>query len=132
MIVLDASSVLCWLLGAPGAARVAEFADRASGRLHAPQLLDLEVVQVLRRYAASREVRAARIDEAFADFRALPVTRYAHELLLPRIWQLRGSLTAYDAAYVALAEALDAPLLTTDAKLARSHGHGARIELIRS
>ena len=64
------------------------------------------------------------------DLLDLPVHRHPHDILLPRIWELRRSVTAYDAAYVALAEALDAPLLTRDGKLARSHGHRARIELV--
>ncbi len=70
-----------------------------------------------------------RADQALQDLRALSIVRYPHDVLLPRIWELRSSLTAYDAAYVALAEVLDAALLTCDGKLARSHGHDARIEL---
>ncbi|MGH9205136.1 MAG: type II toxin-antitoxin system VapC family toxin, partial [Acidimicrobiales bacterium] len=68
--------------------------------------------------------------EALADLTDLPLVRYAHAHLVSRVWSLRESLTAYDAVYIALAEALEAPLLTTDRKLARSHGHEARVESI--
>jgi len=86
--------------------------------LHAPHLLDLEVVQVLRRYAASGALSGERALLALQDLSALDLERYPHEPLLGRIWQLRKKMSAYDAAYVALAEALDAPLLTFDARLA--------------
>jgi predicted nucleic acid-binding protein len=98
--------------------------------LHAPHLLDVEVAQVLRRYAARGELTAARGVEALADLAAFPLTRYPHDLLLARIWALRENLTAYDAAYVALAEALRAPLVTRDERLASAPGHRATIELV--
>ncbi len=129
MIVLDASAALQWLLNAPSAARVARRVIEAGRSLHAPHLIDLEVAQVLRRYTSAREVSVARAEQAFEDFRRIPLTRYPHAVLLPRIWQLRNSLSAYDAAYVALAEAIDAPLVTADGKLGRSHGHDAEIEV---
>ncbi|MFN2387539.1 MAG: type II toxin-antitoxin system VapC family toxin [Thermoanaerobaculia bacterium] len=97
--------------------------------LHAPHLLDLEVAQVLRRYLGQGDLSEQRAAESLRDFLDLSVARYPHEPFLPRIWQLRANLTAYDAAYVALAEALDAPLVTRDARLARAAGHEARIEL---
>ena len=100
-------------------------------RLCAPHLLDLEVTQVLRRFAQLREISGDRLLQALDDYRALLIERSAHVDLLPRIWGLRDALTAYDAAYIALAEALDSPLLTCDARLARSHGHRAVIELIQ-
>ena len=74
--------------------------------------------QVLRRYALSAELDAARGAQALEDLAALPLSRYPHDVLLPRIWELRHSITAYDAAYVALSEALAAPLVTRDAALA--------------
>lgn len=130
MIVVDASAVLELLLGTAIAPRVtARLLDQAES-LHAPHLLDIEVAQVLRRFAAAGELTATRGREALDDLDALPITRYPHDILLPRIWELRANLTAYDAAYVALAEALDAPLLTTDARLARAPGHRARVELM--
>lgn len=132
MIVLDASAALAWLLGAPGAARLARRIVGSGRSVHAPHLIDLEVAQVLRRYVASREIPALRAGQALEDFRRIPITRYPHAVLLPRIWQLRGSLTAYDAAYVALAEAIEAPLVTADGKLGRSDGHAARIEVFEA
>lgn len=98
--------------------------------LHAPHLLDLEIAQVLRRYALTGELNPTRGLEALEDLADFPVTRYPHNLLLPRIWELRYNITAYDAAYIALAEALAAPLLTRDAALASSGGHHAQIELV--
>ena len=98
--------------------------------LHAPHLIDVEVLQVLRRYVIGRQIDPARAEEALTVFGAMPLERYSHELLLARMWHLRRNLTAHDASYVALAELLDAPLLTRDAGLARSTGHHAEIELI--
>lgn len=130
MIVVDASAVIEVLLNTPAGVRVADrlFADGET--LHAPHLLDLEVAQVLRRYALSAELDAARGAQALEDLAALPLSRYPHDVLLPRIWELRHNVTAYDAAYVALAEGLAAPLVTRDAALAASRGHAARIELL--
>lgn len=88
--------------------------------LHAPELLDVEVLQVLRRFHLSRELTAERGAEAVRDLRALPIERYSHELLLDRIWELRSNVTAYDAAYVALAQLLRCPLMTADLRLARA------------
>jgi predicted nucleic acid-binding protein len=101
-----------------------------SESLHAPQLIDLEVAQVLRRNVAAATIASARGKEALQDLRDLSLVRYPHEMLLERIWELRDNLTAYDAAYVALAEALDAPLLTCDRKLASPGSHRARVEII--
>jgi predicted nucleic acid-binding protein len=130
VIVVDASALLEALLRTPAANVVEErlFAPRQT--LHAPHLLDVEVAQVIRRYAAKGEIDGARGRLAIADLADLPLRRYPHDFLLPRIWELRNNLTAYDAAYVALAEALDAPLLTRDRRLAAAAGHRAQIELI--
>jgi predicted nucleic acid-binding protein len=98
--------------------------------LYAPHLLDLEVAQVLRRYWISGEMISERGQEALEDLEDLPINRYPHDLFLSRIWELRYNMTAYDAAYVALAEALFAPLLTRDRRLASTPGHTATIELI--
>ncbi len=129
MIVLDASAALELLLNTPRASRIRDRVLRRDESVHAPHLLDLEVAQVLRRYVANREMSAQRGAEALGDFMDLPIHRYPHDLFLARIWALRDSLTAYDAAYVALAESLEAPLLTCDARLHKSHGHRARIEV---
>lgn len=130
MIVVDASALLEVLLNAPTSARVrARILDRDE-TLHVPHLLDLEVAQVVRRYTLSGEMGAERGAQALEDLADLPLNRYPHEPFLPRIWDLRNNLTAYDAAYVALAEALGAPMVTRDAALAGASGHGARIELM--
>jgi len=129
MIVVDASAVLEVLLRTSVAPRVEA---RPFGRqtLHAPHLLDVEVAQVLRRYASRGDISAARGAEALADLAAFPLNRYPPDVLLTRIWELRGNLTAYDAAYVALAEVLGAPVVTRDEGLAAAPGHRAVIELI--
>lgn len=130
MIVLDASAAVELVLQTPRAARIAVHALSSAQRLHAPHLIDLEVAQVLRRLAQGRDVSPIRAQVALADFQLLVIERHAHRPLLARIWELRPAITAYDAAYVALAEALSSPLLTCDDKLARAKGHSAKIELI--
>lgn len=130
MIVVDASALLEALLRTPAAAAVEARLFAPDQTLHAPHLLDVEVAQVLRRAAISGAIDEQRGREALADLAGLPMERYPHEILLPRIWALKHSLSAYDASYVALAEALDAPLLTHDHRLRNAHGHRARIELV--
>lgn len=130
MIVVDASAVLELLLDTPAARRVADRLGRPAEALHAPHLLDVEVAQAVRRYVAGREIGPAKGAQAIADLLDLPVVRHPHTILLARAWELRRSISAYDAMYVALAEALEAPLLTRDQRLARSHGHRARIEVV--
>ncbi len=131
MIVVDASAILEVLLNTPTGGKVAARLRTEGETLHAPHLLDVEVAQVLRRYALAGTLDESRGDEAIADLELLPIERYPHGELLKRIWQLRDSLTAYDAAYVVLAEALEARLVTCDARLSRAHGHEAQVELIR-
>jgi predicted nucleic acid-binding protein len=130
MIVVDASAVIEALLRTPAAAAVDARLFGPGETLHAPNLLDVEVAQVIRRYVANGDIAAKRGREALDDLADLRLRRYPHDWLLPRIWELRHNLTAYDAAYVALAEALDAPLLTRDRRLAAAAGRRARIELI--
>jgi predicted nucleic acid-binding protein len=130
MIVADASVVVEVLL-ASGLGLVAHprlMQERKT--LHAPHLLDLEVTHTLRRLERVGVMNAAHALQALTDYQGIGVHRHDHGRFLPRIWELRHVLTAYDAAYVALAEALDCPLVTTDARLAQSQGHTARIELI--
>jgi predicted nucleic acid-binding protein len=110
--------------------RVAARLFRPGETLHAPHLIDLEVAQVLRRYALAGDVDAGRGREALEDLADLPISRYPHGLFVSRIWELRRNVTAYDAAYVALAEALAAPLVTRDAALASVRTHRARVELL--
>jgi predicted nucleic acid-binding protein len=130
LIVVDASALIEVLLRTP-AARAVENRLFAQGQtLHAPHLLDVEVTQVIRRYAAKGEIDGERGREALTDLSDLPLQRYPHSFLLPRVWDLRNNLTAYDAVYVALAEVLDATLLTRDQRLAAAAGHHARVELV--
>ena len=130
MMVVDASAVLEILLRTPAAEAVEKRLFEPTRTLHAPHLLDVEVAQVIRRYAANREIDAERGHAALADLADFPLHRYPHDFLLPRAWELRNNLTAYDAMYVALAEVLDAPLLTRDKRLATAPGHHARIEVV--
>jgi len=108
---------------------VNRFIFAANETLHAPHLIDLEITQVLRRYVRSAVVTAERGAEALSDLVDFPLTRYPHFVLLTSIWQMRRDLTAYDAAYLALAEALDARLITRDRALARA-GSRVRVEVI--
>jgi predicted nucleic acid-binding protein len=128
--VIDASALLEVLLATEVGERVSARVYRDGETLHAPQLLDLEIVHVLRRGCLIGKLQPSRAAEALADLSDLRLVRYPHQPYIPRIWQLRHSLTAYDAAYVALAEALDAPLITRDGRLASSHGHRANIEVL--
>ncbi len=130
MIVVDASAALEVLLRTPAAAVVERRLFDPDETLHAPHLIDVEVAQVLRRYAATGQIDPERCRAALTDLADFSMRRYPHDFLLPRIWDLRNNLTAYDAAYVALAEALDAPLITRDRRLAAAPGHDARVELV--
>lgn len=130
MIVIDASAVLELLLRTDKGIKVQGRALVPKESLHAPHLIDIEVMQTLRRLVHLKEISAARGKQALQDHVALNIKRAEHRDFLERVWVLRDSITAYDAAYVVLAEALDVPLITCDAKLARSHGHEARIELL--
>ena len=97
--------------------------------IHAPRLIDLEVTQVLRRYVQSGVLSADRGSEAVAALADFPLTRYSHSFLLHRIWQMRHNVTAYDVAYLALAEAPEAPLVTRDSALAKFGGQ-VRVEVV--
>ena len=130
MIVTDASVILEVLLRTPSASRIEDRILSNRETLHAPHLIDLEIAQVLRRYVSRGEMYADRARMALDIFSKFPITRYSHESLVPRIWALRSNLTAYDAAYVALAEGLGATMLTRDERLARAPGNRATIEAI--
>jgi predicted nucleic acid-binding protein len=129
-MVVDASALLEVLLRTRDAALVEQRLFAAGETLHAPYLIDVETAQVLGRYAAGGEIDGARGRSALDDLTDFPMRRYPHDFLLPRVWDLRHNLTAYDAVYVALAEALDATLSTRDRRLGAASGHRARIELV--
>jgi predicted nucleic acid-binding protein len=128
MIVLDASAAVDWLLQTPAGQHIEKRIYSRNETLHAPHLLDIEVTQVLRRLALQGVVSVHRADEAIHDLLDLRITRYPHLVLLPRVWQLRHDFSAYDAAYIVLAEKLGAALVTRDARLASASGD-APVEL---
>jgi predicted nucleic acid-binding protein len=130
MIVVDASALLEFLLQTSLGARVEDRFFGEEDELHAPHLLDVEIAQGLRRLVRTGEVSPGRADEAIADLTDLDLHRHAHLDLLDRAWKLRDNITAYDAMYVALAEAIEAPIITCDSPLAKAPGHRARIEVI--
>jgi predicted nucleic acid-binding protein len=129
LIVVDASVVIEVLLLTRDGWRLGSRLFERGPTLCAPELLDVEVTQIVRRYQRLGDLTAERGQSAIADLVDLPLERFTHRPLLERMWEMRANLTAYDAAYVALAEALDAPLLTRDARLARAV-HRARVEVV--
>jgi predicted nucleic acid-binding protein len=130
MIVLDASAAVDWLLQTAAGQRIEQRIYSKAESLHSPHLVDLEVAQVLRRLVLEGTITARRAAEAIDDLGDLRLTRYSHHVFLPRIWQHRNNFSAYDAAYVALAESLSAPLITRDSRLASAPGHHAKIRLL--
>jgi len=131
VLVVDTSAIIDALVHGNSATALA---DRLAGDgdLHAPHLIDVELLHALRRLERRTELSGERADDVRADFAALPVTRYPQLGLGERIWQLRHNLTAYDAAYVALAEALEVPLITCDSRLAAAPGHHADVEVFEA
>ena len=131
MIVADASAVLEFLLGGPRARQVdGHFLEETA--VQVPALLDAEVAQVLRRMVVAEMVDEPRARASLEILGDMPLQRHLLTPLLPRIWALRENLTAYDAAYVALAEALGCSLVTFDEKLGRAPGHTAKVITLRS
>ena len=131
MIVADASAIIEVLLRSESGLLIERRLLRSGETIHAPALIDVEVAQVLRRYVLRGDLVASWARGAIVLLGVFPIERYGHEPLLPRIWELRENLTAYDGAYVALAEGLRAPLLTCDERLANTPGIRARIELVQ-
>jgi len=127
LIVVDASVLVGAALGSDtaGVARLSR-----EPVLHAPELLPLEVASVFRRFVLTGQLSERVARSALAKVAALPLTLHPHLGLLSRIWELRANLTVYDAAYVALAEALRLPLITSDARLAQAPGLRCRVDLV--
>lgn len=133
MLVLDASALVDLLLVRPLAAEIERHVVAQARNLHAPELLDVEVVSALRRVVSSGQAPAARAAEAIEDLLELPIERHPHGPLMPRVWKLRETMTGYDATYLALAETLaerPATLLTTDAGFARAIAAGSDVEAL--
>ena len=130
MIVLDASAALELLLNTATGQLIAREIISRETSLHAPHLIDLEIVQALRRYVLSGEIEEARALTAINHWLGLDVSRYPHEPFVANIWRYRNNLTAYDAAYVALAKVLNAGLITCDHALAEIAGLDATNEVI--
>lgn len=130
MVVLDASALLELILSTAVGKRLAQRLESPALSLHAPHLVDLEVLSVLRRELRAGRIDALRAANARQHLLELDLERHSHEPLVERIWALRENLSAYDAAYVALAEVLDCPLLLRDARVARASGIRCRVELV--
>jgi len=133
MLVVDASAITELLLARPAAGRVEHRIAEHGYELHAPHLLDVEVLSALRRVVASGDASSARGAEAVEDLLDLPVARHRHDILAPRVWELRDNLSAYDATYLALAEVLadqEAPLLTADLRFARAARRHSEVEIL--
>ena len=130
MLVVDTSAVIGALVGRPPDRQLLDRLG-VDGDLQAPHLLDVELLHGLRRLVMDGQLSEDRAADARDDFADLAVARYDHVALADRTWELRHSLTAYDATFVALAELLDAPLVTCDARLARAPGHRATVELFQ-
>ena len=130
MIVLDASAAVAVLLNSDESAlHIRARIEQADDELHVPHFFEIEVMSVLRRYVLSQRLSEGRSGELFEDFMTMRLTRYPHTALLSRVWELRNNVTAYDAAYVALAETLGAPLVTMDERLSRAFGIHAAVEV---
>jgi predicted nucleic acid-binding protein len=129
VIVVDASAVVEVLLDTPGGAAVAAVMEAAGAAIHAPELIDLEIAQVLRRMETRQLISRRLAEELVIDARLMPITRHSHAPYLGRVWELRHNLTAYDAAYLALAEGLGASLVTCDAAFAAVRGRRAKVEV---
>jgi predicted nucleic acid-binding protein len=131
VIVVDASAMTEFLLQTSLGERVEARLFRDGDEFHAPHLIDVEVAQALRRLVRTREIPAERAEEAITDLADFDLRRHSHVDLLGRTWELRDNLTAYDAMYVALAEAIASPLVTCDGPLGTTPGRTVRVEVVR-
>ncbi len=130
MIVLDASAAVAVLLNlGVGARHIRERMEREDDGLHVPHLFEIEVINALRHHALRHGISESRRLELLEDLTTMSISRYAHTAMLPRIWELRDNVSAYDAAYIVLAETLEAPLVTRDVRLARAPGIRAEVEV---
>jgi len=129
-VVVDASAAIELLLGTPIGQRLWHRLATDCIDVAVPDLADVEVASALRKLVLQRRLGTDRATQALRHWRALDIERYGHHFLLDRIWQLRDNLSAYDAAYVALAEALDTVVLTTDRRLAQAPGVASRVQLL--
>jgi predicted nucleic acid-binding protein len=127
VIVLDASVVVELLTNGRMAAPLRRELGGRTDTFVAPHLLDVEVISALRKMAAGQRLDSHRIQQLLTGLATLPAERYAHAPLLPRIWELRHNFTCYDAAYIALAEATDSILYTTDVKLSKGHRASVKV-----
>lgn len=129
MIVADAGVILEAIVFSGG---VGPSARRRLARddIHVPEVVDLEILSALRRLVRRGEISQTRAERGLTYLRSANLTRHSHKQYLPRIWELRDSVTPYDAAYVALAERAGAPLLTVDRRLAEAHGPRCQIEVL--
>ena len=130
MLVVDASVIVEILLGKDEAHKIADLVFDPGWILHAPHLISLEVASAFRRFCMTGQMSEGRARSALSQFAGFPIHRHAHDLLLDRVWELRHTLTCYDAAYVALSEALDATLLTRDRRLAAGAVHYPKVQVI--
>jgi predicted nucleic acid-binding protein len=130
VIVLDASAAADVLLNSgPRAPRIRERIAESDDDLHVPHLFEVEVLGVLRRFSLRGMLSQERARLALDRLSSMRLARYPHAAMLPRMWELRDNVTTYDAAYIALAESLEAPLVTTDARLARAPSIRAAVEV---
>jgi predicted nucleic acid-binding protein len=128
--VLDASALLELVVGTSAGLAVADELDDPDDGVHVPHLVDVEVASALRRLVAEGVVSESIARESLDDLQSLDLQRHAHEPMLDRIWELRKNFSAYDAASVALAEVLEAELITCDRRLARAPKLSVRARLI--
>ena len=128
MLVVDASAIFGALVLRPAHRSLIERL-RGDGDLHAPHLIDIEYLNALRKFLLRRELRQDQADDARREFGELALVRYPHQPLADRMWELRQNVSIYDAAYLALGEALGVPLITLDARLARAPGLQAAVEV---